>query len=110
MAKLFELLAGTSSDHFKIHDVEFFAAPVTLEEYGHFLALQSDDPHNPTPLDARAEFIAEKLRGRVRGKTADPATITTEWVMQNVTLTHLKVIEYVLLHGEMPAQGASPKP
>lgn len=102
--KLFETLAGTSSDHFKIGDVDFMAAPLTLREYGEYLALPQG------MIDAKAEYLADKLRRRVRGNKTDPATITEDWVMEHLELPMVPVLEHLLLYGKLPEDGALGKP
>ena len=104
---LFTVLAGQSSDTFSIGGVKFMAAPVALDEYAEFLALPQlppDEHGNPrgTSLNVQADWIANKLRRRIQGKDHDPATITGEWVQQNVPLPTVSILQHVLLYGEMP--------
>lgn len=94
--ELFKVMAGVSSDTFTIGDVTFMAAPFTMMEYGAFLALPED------AIDLRVEFLADKLRRRVRGNKIDPATITEQWLMENLELPKLPILQHVLLHGKMP--------
>lgn len=99
---LFTVLAGRSKDFFSIGGIDFEAAPLSLLEYGEMMAL-------PDGLDAKAEFLAEKLRKRLRRGTDDPALITTDWVMENVPLSMVRTLDHVLLYGELPTEGDSGK-
>lgn len=102
---LFTVLAGRSADTFSIGDVKFMAAPVTLDEYAEFLALQQPGPDGQPggmSLAAQSDWLADKLRRRIQGKDPDPATITAEWVQKNVPLPTVAVLQHVLLYGEMP--------
>ena len=96
---LFTVLAGQSTDTFSIGGVKFMAAPVALDEYAEFLALQGE---KGMALGVQADWMADKLRRRIQGKDPDPATITHEWVLANVPLPTLSVLQHVLLYGEMP--------
>jgi hypothetical protein len=99
VSNLFTVLAGQSNDTFTIGGVKFMAAPVALDEYAEFLSLQGE---KGMALGVQAEWMADKLRRRVQGKDPDPATITQEWVLANVPLPTLSVLQHVLLYGEMP--------
>ena len=94
MAQLFKVLAGTSEDTFNIGKVSFQAAPLTIMEYAEYLAL-------PEGFDAKCEYYAAKLRSRQQG-TKDPVAITAEWVMENLPVSMIPVLEHVLIHGKMP--------
>jgi hypothetical protein len=106
MSNLFTVLAGQSPDTFTIGGVKFMAAPVALDEYAEFLSLQGE---KGMPLDVQANWMADKLRRRTHGKDTDPAIITQEWVLANVPLPTLSVLQHVLLYGEMPRAGETPK-
>ncbi len=107
--ELIKVVAGRSSDHITLGGVEFEAAPLMIREYGEWLAL--GDADGGRSLDARAEFLAEKLRKRVKGTKTDPATITAEWIMDNVPISMLNTLEHLFIHGELPAKGGgTPKP
>lgn len=101
--ELFKVMAGVSADTFSIGGVAFYAAPLTLMEYGAFLAL----PENQ--LDSKAEFLADKLQRRIVGTKVKPDTITQEWLLENLTVPVLTVLQHVLLYGEMPKESAEPK-
>lgn len=99
MAELFKVLAGTSSDTFSIGGASFMAAPLTIMEYGQFLALPDND------YVAKCAFYAEKLRPRLRGTKPDPATITAEWIMENLPASMIPVLDFLLIQGRMPETG-----
>ncbi|WP_019584673.1 hypothetical protein [Deinococcus apachensis] len=101
MSQLFVALAGRSEHTFKVGDVEFEAAPLTIMEAGEYFALQARENG---AFDARCEHLALKLRQRCRTKV-DPASITTEWLMERLDIPTLQVLEHVLLYGEMPGSG-----
>lgn len=88
-------MAGRSPNTFNLGGVRFEAAPVTIREYGEYLAL-------PDALDAQAEWIADKLKRRLSGTKTDPETITSEWVMEELPLPTLRILTHLLIHGEMP--------
>lgn len=96
MAELFKVLAGTSSDTFSIGDVSFMAAPFTIMEFAEYLALPDGN------FDTKCDFYAGKLRPRLRGTKPDPATITGEWVMENLPVSMIPVLDHLLIHGKMP--------
>ena len=99
MAELFKVLAGRSDDHFTLGGISFEAAPLVIEEYAEYISL-------PDGLfDVKAEFYAAKLRARVRGTKTDPANITPEWVMSNLPVSMMAVLDHVLIHGRMPESG-----
>ena len=105
MSRLFSEIAGRSQDTFQLGGVEFEAAPYTLAEYAAYLALPDGD------LGAKAEFHAERLKRRIRGTKHDPDTVTAEWVLDNLPLPTLQVLEHVMLYGKMPqADGETGKP
>lgn len=93
--KFFTVLAGTSENHFSIGGVDFQAAPLTLAEYGKFLAVPDD-------ISEQAHFLADKLKRRVRGTKHNPDDITPEWLMDNLTIAMMATLKHVLLYGEMP--------
>ncbi|MFC4428027.1 hypothetical protein [Deinococcus navajonensis] len=101
--KLFEVMAGISADYFSIGGVQFYAAPFTLMEYATYQALPEND------LGAKAEFIAEKLQVRIRGTKAKAAEITTDWVMENVPLPTMRLLQHILIYGEKPRDGTPGK-
>lgn len=70
-------------------------------EVGEYFAIKSRSagPGGIT-FDERAEYIAMKLRLRVQ-KT-DPITITRDWLMEQVGVPGLDLVEYVLIYAEMP--------
>lgn len=105
MSHLFTALAGRSEDTFKVGDVEFEAAPLTIMEVGEYFAVQEKDGRT---FDVRCEHMALHLRKRCRGKT-DPATVTSEWLMEKLTIPSLQVLEHVLIYGEMPGAGGEKK-
>lgn len=100
--KLFNVLAGKSADYFELGGVSFEAAPFTLLEYVEYTALPEGD------LGARAEFLAEKMRRRVRGNKTDPALITDEWILENMPLPTLNVVQTLFMTGEMPKGTVTP--
>lgn len=95
MANLFTVMAGRSDDTFHIGGQRFMAAPVTLDEYGEYLAL-------PDKLDAQAEWLADKLKRRLSGTKTDPESITPAWVMAELPLPTMRTLTHLLIHGEMP--------
>lgn len=101
--KLFEAMAGKSATYFTIGGVDFYAAPFTLLEYTIFQSLPEGD------LGAKAEFLAEKLQLRLRGVKTPASTITMDWVLENVPLPTLALLQHVLLYGEKPKDGGPGK-
>lgn len=101
--KFFAELAGESADYFEIGGVQFYAAPLTLREYVEFTKL-------PDGVEEQAAFLSQKLKRRVRGTKQNPDDITPDWILENVTVPRLKVLQHVLLHGEMPTAGEKGKP
>lgn len=102
MSELFNDLAGQSDHYFTIGGVSFHAAPLTLLEYVTF--------QNVEQFGDRVEFLAERLRRRIRGTATSPETITTEWLMENLGLPRLSYLETVLLTGKPPKDGETGKP
>lgn len=102
MSRLFSVIAGQADATFSIGDAEFMAAPLTISEYAVYKSLGKE-------MDAEAEFWAEKLRSRIRGTKPDPATITTEWVMDNVPMSLLPTLAHVMIYGELPGPGENTK-
>lgn len=102
--QLFNVLAGKSADFFELGGIAFEAAPFTLLEYTEFLGLPDGD------LGEQAAFIADKLRRRVRGTKHDPAGITPDWVLENLPLPTLGVLQHLFMTGEMPKGGGKGKP
>lgn len=100
--KLFNVLAGKSADYFELGGVPFEAAPFTMLEYTEFLAIPDGD------MGERAAFIAAKLRARIRGTKHDPVTITADWVLENLPLPTLAVLQHIFMTGEMPKEGGKP--
>jgi len=104
VSNLFTVLAGKSNDTFKLGGVEFQAAPVTLREYGEYLAFEKQ------PLSDQAVWLADKLRRRLHNPTkTDPDEITAEWLLDNLPLPHLAIVQHILLYGEMPKEGSEKK-
>lgn len=101
--KLFAVMAGQSADYFSIGGVEFQAAPYTLLEYATYNALPEND------LLAQAEFIAERLQVRIRGTKTKPADITPDWVMANMPVPTLRLLQHILMYGEVPMDGGAGK-
>lgn len=104
MSRLFSVVAGESSDTFSIGGITFKAAPYTLMEYALYLALPEED------LGEKASFHAERLKRRIQGTKDDPELITGEWLLENLPLPMLKVLEHIMLYGEMPKTGETGKP
>lgn len=100
--KLFNILAGKSADYFELGGIQFEAAPFTLLEYVEYTGLEDND------LGARAEFLADKMRRRVRGNKVDPAIITDVWILENMPLPTLNVVQHLFMTGEMPSKEAKP--
>lgn len=98
---LFTLIAGRSDDTFTIGPVTFEAAPLTLLEVGEYFAFRATD--DGKTFDGRCEWLAPKLRQRA--VRVDPASVTLEWLLQNVSLPGLEAIEYLLIYGEVPKKG-----
>ncbi len=96
--ELFSVMAGRSPHTFSIGGVRFEAAPVTLMEYGEYLAL----PENR--IDLLSEWLADKLKRRLSGTKTDPAVITPEWVLEEVPKPTVAVLTHILLNGEMPGE------
>lgn len=96
---LFAHIAGRSEDTFTLAGVAFEAAPLTLAEVGEFFAVRASPGGNT--LDARCEWLAPKLRGRVV-RPADPIVVTTEWLLEHLSLPVLGKVEHLLVHGELP--------
>jgi len=104
VSHLFTVLAGKSSDTFKLGGVEFQAAPVTLREYGEYLAIEKQ------PIQVQATWLADKLGRRLQNTTkSDLPEITDEWVLDNLPLPFLKIVQHILLYGEMPKEGGEKK-
>ena len=96
---LFAHIAGRSEDTFSLAGVTFEAAPLTLAEVGEFFAVREAPGGNT--LDARCEWLAPKLRGRVV-RPADPIVVTAEWLLEHLSLPVLGKVEHLLEHGELP--------
>ncbi|GGK11761.1 hypothetical protein GCM10008955_01240 [Deinococcus malanensis] len=105
MSELFSDFAGRSEAYFSVQGVEFMAAPFTLQEFVEYQQLPSDGRH----VGERADFMASRLRRRIRGTTTDPATITTEWLMEHLGLPRLGYLETLLLTGKKPEDGGKGK-
>lgn len=106
MAKLFDTLAGrnSSGNYFSIGGIDFYADPLTIIEWVELTAIPPivDEMGNHTrDLDAWSEYIASKLRSRIRDKT-DPAIVTKGWVMEHLPSCMMHTLESVLVYGEMP--------
>ncbi len=103
MAELFSVMAGRSQHTFTLGGIRFEAAPVTIREYGEYLALPADAKGNVFE-DVHAEWLADKLKRRLSGTKTDPDTITAEWVMEELPLPTRNILMHVLIHGEMPGE------
>lgn len=101
MSNLFTLVAGRSEDTFTLGGVTFEAAPLTLMEVGEYLASRGTEAGNA--FDARCEWLAPRLRQRVR--RSDPAAVTEAWLLETLSLPALSIVEHLLIHGELPARG-----
>lgn len=111
MAKLFDTLAGRAqgADYFKIGDAEFYADPLTLLEWSELQAIPDIEHRDDSgklikaerDLPAWAEFMAEKLRLRVRNKF-DPANVTSEWLLEHLPFSWINTLDYVLMYGRVP--------
>ncbi len=104
MSSLFTVLAGKSADTFKLGGIEFQAAPVTLREYGEYLASQEGSIADQTV------WLADKLKRRLQNATkTDPEEITPDWVLDNLPLPFMKIVNHILLYGEMPKESSEKK-
>ncbi len=99
MSHLFTLMAGRSEDTFTLGGVTFEAAPLTLLEVGEFYAFRGTE--DGRAFDGRCEWLAAKLRSRVRRPT-DPLKVTTEWLLEQLDLPTLNRLEFLLVQGELP--------
>lgn len=109
MASLFETVAGISSDTFTIEGVRFMAAPFTISEQAAYFALPTETDTDASgrafqyvPHDVRFEYLAERLRRRVKDAKADPKDITAEWLMDHLPVPMLDPLLHLLMHGKMP--------
>lgn len=97
MAKLFDVLAGKSDDTFKIGGVEFYAAPLTVTEWGQLARL------NDSGGDPLFHFMAEKLQARVKEPTKNPPSeVRAQWLKDNLPHVMMGTLQYALMYGKMP--------
>lgn len=95
MPNLLQIAVGVSEDTFGFGGVSFYAIPVSIREYAEWQAAQAQG-EGPT-----LQWVAEKLAARVV-QPDHKERITVEWCREHIPQVKLPVIQYILLHGELP--------